>query len=371
MRCGYRIFNEMKFAVFLSLLLCLTATAWAEESPWVGKWEFERYAYAVGGVLNINNCHKSKCNFEIFTSHGSHSCHVDGTMIINGNKAKYFSHLTYGEDGKILFTLNPKKRIIDVEHVSGRFCGMRGYIDGSYEHESLPYRYPTSFDCWANNLSLAEKTICSSPKLSKADIELSVNYPDIKTAEWINLRNKCADNEKCLNDFYHKEIFDAFERVHHKKFNFYDYALSQKQKWYFPTDLMLLDDFLINSMDNEYYEAWKVSLNDDYTTFKCDNCFSASYGVAGLYKIYESAFFLDKNQIWLAFVSANLKEQENENIIVFAPYSKKLYDSPSFIKEFTDYLVASDYFKSDSIKLLSFKHEKSWWEKLADLMGIN
>ena len=315
MRCGYRIFNEMKFAVFLSLLLCLTATAWAEESPWVGKWEFERYAYAVGGVLNINNCHKSKCNFEIFTSHGSHSCHVDGTMIINGNKAKYFSHLTYGEDGKILFTLNPKKRIIDVEHVSGRFCGMRGYIDGSYEHESLPYRYPTSFDCWADNLSLAEKTICSSPKLSKADIELSVNYPDIKTAEWINLRNKCADNEKCLNDFYHKEIFDAFERVHHKKFNFYDYALSQKQKWYFPTDLMLLDDFLINSMDNEYYEAWKVSLNDDYTTFKCDNCFSASYGVAGLYKIYESAFFLDKNQIWLAFVSANLKEQENENII--------------------------------------------------------
>lgn len=75
----------MKFVISLSLILCSATFAWAEESPWAGKWEFERYAYAVGGVLNINNCHKSKCNFEIFTSHGSHSCNVQGTMIIDGN----------------------------------------------------------------------------------------------------------------------------------------------------------------------------------------------------------------------------------------------------------------------------------------------
>lgn len=56
---------------------------------------------------------------------------------------------------------------------------------------------------------------------------------------------------------------------------------------------------------------------------------------------------------------------------VFVPYPKKLYDSPSLIREFSDYLAASGYFNSDSIKLLSFKHEKSWWEKFADLMGIN
>ena len=114
----------MKFIISLSLILCSATFAWAEESPWAGKWEFERYAYAVGGVLNINNCHKSKCNFEIFTSHGSHSCNVQGTMIIDGNKAKYFSHRSYGEEGKILFTLNPLKRIIDVKHVSGRFCAL-------------------------------------------------------------------------------------------------------------------------------------------------------------------------------------------------------------------------------------------------------
>lgn len=357
----YRLFTY----VFLGLIITSSAQA---ASPWEGRWEMGRYDPAVGGVLIINNCNTSVCSFEIVSVHGAHVCQAEGTFAIDGNKAEYYQKIREnGEnlDEQILFELNPDKRIIEVERISGGFCGMRAYIDGIYEHESLPYRYKTSFDCWAENLTLTEKAICSSPSLSKADLEFAANFNDIKTPDWLNKRNLCKDNQTCLKDFYKNSILKAFSDIKHKKFSLFNYAQSQKQKWYYPTDLLILNEFFLEAMPQEYYDAWVVSLNDDSYTLDCTNCIAYSYGVAGMYKSYESIIYIDQDQVWLAYVSANLKEPEDKNIIIFAPAGKNLDDMPAQIKDFADYLVNSGYYTQDSLKLKHFQNRStSWIDKL-------
>lgn len=353
--------------VFIFAVVLLSATS-SFATSWEGRWEYGRYTQSIGGALTIKDCTDTKCQFELFTSHGSHSCSASGTITIKGNNGRYFERLRFYGNQELLFGLDPKKRIINVTYVDGDFCGMRGYLEGAYEHASLPYRYETSFDCWAENLTNAEKTVCASSDLAKADLEFSKNYPKAKTSKWLESRNQCEADEKCLWNFYKISLLNAYSEANHKKFNFYDYIKNQKQTWHYPTDLLLLNDFLQKGMEKGYYGAWRVSLGDDAYDKECENCIFRHYGIAGFYKTYESAIYVDKNDVWVVFISANLPEPEDKNIIVFAPKDKLLDDMPKNIKNFTDNLVKSGVFQKDSIKLLKFK-EPSIKEKIMNFIA--
>ncbi len=330
-------------------------------SLWEGKWEMGRYTPAVDGLLDIHDCTNEKCLFRITSIHGAHTCDVNGIMRISKNHARFFYPEGKNDEflaGEILFDLNPDKKIIDVQYKSGQFCGMRGYLDGIYEHESLPYRYPTSFDCWKDDLNQSEIAICASRKLSLADVEFDVNYKSFKTSEWFDNRNKCQKDEKCLWDFYKKSIRGAFEKSTNSSFNFWQYVHYQKQKWRYPTDLTLLFDYFAEHIKEPYFSAWRVTLDDDSYTRFCEDCLAKSYGVAGFYTIYESAWFIDDNEMWISFISANLDAPEDEKVLVLAPQGKALSDMPIFIKEYTEDLIKRCAFSSGSIKLMFFKAVK-------------
>ena len=350
-------------------LMSMAAVAKAA-SPWEGRWEMRSYNQPMGGVLIIKNCNNSKCNFEIFSSRGAHTCQAEGEMKINNNDAKFYKRIREAGDNfdeEINFSLDPKKRIIDVKRISGYFCGMRADITGRYENEALPYRFPTSFDCWQEDLAPTETVICANSDLAKADVEFEANYKEAKTPEWEEKRNKCGDDKQCIRDFYKSEIIKAYEARHKKPFNLYEYTQSQTQEWYYPTDLAIMNDFFDKNMDKGYRGAWSVSLDDDSYTWDCDNCLMMSFGVAGLYKIYESAWYVDEDEVWIAFISANLQEPEDKNIIVFAPKGETLDNMPPTIKEFTDRLIASGFFAKDSVKLMEFKEfqkPKSWKDRI-------
>ena len=362
------------FLFFTAFVLSITNVLAA--SPWEGKWEYGRYIPSIGGGLTIKNCSATKCQFDLGTYHGAHSCWVEGEIILNGNKGRFFNKasdfdrqsLGIDADEELRFELDAEKHIIQITRISGRFCGMRGDLEGDYEHESLPYRFKTSFDCWAKNLTAAEKTICSDQHLSKADMEFAINYAGGKTPEWFEKRNKCGEDKSCLWTFYKNAILASYIKTNHEVYNLYNYTQSQRQKWFYPTDLVLLHDFFLKSMDKKYYSAWTVSLDDDSYTSDCDNCLAKSYGVAGMYKIYESALYVDNQEVWLAFVSANLPEPEDKNIIVYAPKGKTLSDMPKAIKDFTDYLVNSGFYKADSLKLIAFKTQ-DFKEKLLNFLS--
>ncbi len=336
-------------------------------SPWEGRWESGRYDPSSGGVLIITACKDKNCDFEISSAHGAYTCDVDGTFKISGNNAKYYKKIRENGDNfdeHIAFELNPDKRVIEVKHIKGGFCGMRGYIDGTYEHESLPFRYPTSFDCWAKDLTQSEIKICASEKLSKADLEFDDNYKSEKNDAWYQQRNLCLDDEECLLNFYEKSIRQAFEKKYHQTFNLYDYIGKQQQKWYAPTDLLLFDAFFLNNLPKGYYGPWVVSVNDDYYDNPCQDCIFRNYAVAGLYQYYNSGVYVDKNQVWLAYVSANLEEPEDKNILFFAPTDKKLEDMPAQIKDFISNLTKYGYYDENSVKLKHFQDNQSWLEKI-------
>ena len=375
------VFCVLRFTMLYRFLLVFTAlilsvTNGLAASPWEGKWEYGRYIPSIGGGLTIKNCSATKCQFDLGSYHGAHTCWAEGEIILNGNKGRFFNkasdfdrqNLGVDADEELEFELDANKRIIHVTRISGRFCGMRGVLEGDYEYESLPYRYKTSFDCWAKDLTAAEKTVCSDTHLAKADMEFAINYPSGKTPEWFETRNKCGENKPCLWKFYKNAILMSYIKAQHEIYNLYDYTQNQKQKWFYPTDLVLFHDFFLKSMDKKYYDAWVVSLDDDSYTLDCDNCLAKSYGVAGMYKIYESAVYVDNQEVWLAFVSANLPKPEDKNIIVFAPKGKTLNDMPKTIKDFTDYLVGSGFYNADSLKLIPFKTQ-SVREKLLDFLS--
>ena len=362
--------------LFTFIALILSVTNGLAASPWEGKWEYGRYTPSIGGGLTIKNCSATKCQFDLGTYHGAHSCDAEGEITLNGNKGHFFNkasdfdrqNLGIDADEELVFELDAEKRIIHVTQISGRFCGMRGYIEGDYEHEALPYRFKTSFDCWAKKLTAAEKTICSDPHLAKADMEFAINYAGGKAPAWFEERNKCGEDKSCLWKFYKNAILMSYIKTHRNIYNLYNYTQSQKQKWFYPTDLVLFNDFFLKSMDKKYYDAWMISLDDDSYTLDCDNCLAKSYGVAGMYKIYESALYVDNQEVWLAFVSANLPKPEDKNIIVFAPKGKTLNDMPKTIKDFADYLVGSGFYNTDSLKLIPFKTQ-SVREKLLDFLS--
>lgn len=76
------------FLFFTAFVLSITNVLAA--SPWEGKWEYGRYIPSIGGGLTIKNCSATKCQFDLGTYHGAHSCWVEGEIILNGNKGRFF-----------------------------------------------------------------------------------------------------------------------------------------------------------------------------------------------------------------------------------------------------------------------------------------
>lgn len=341
----------MKKIVLLIIVSTIFLCSCQKKSPWEGRWEYGRYAPAYGGGLDISDCEDNKCHFSIFTFHGSHTCDVDGYIKILGTQAEYYNTDNEQDIKKITMKLNLAKENIEVDWISGHFCGIQGNIGGTYENKDAPLRYLTSFDCWRNELSSTEKTICLSEKLAKADIEFSTNYSKEKTEIWQKNRDKCYKNEECLWNFYVKSIRTEYEKSNDGKTNLFHYFKNQNPKWNFPTSYALLNEYFMQNMEQEDYDAWIVTLYDKSYTIECENCILKTYGITGLFKIYESAFYINKDEIWIVFVSANLSQSENKNIIVYAPYEKKITQIPEKLKEYIDYL--SPYFPK-GVKLKHF-----------------
>ena len=329
-------------------------------SPWEGIWEYGRYAPAYGGSLEIKNCRDNKCDFRIITAHGAHLCNNDGVMEVDGNKAKYVLKLDCGPEKKpevTSFKLDPQKKTIEVDGYSSYFCGMRGYYGGVYEHESNPLRYPTSFNCWNDNLNTAEKEICADFNLSLADMELEKVYPQTKTPQWYNKRNNCLADKKCIWSLYVNTIKNEYQKETKSEFNLFAYVKNKNLNNYFLNNIAVVNDYFLTHMEKDDYEAWQVTLNDDGYDDGSADYHMQSFGVAGLYTMYESAIYIDENDVWLTFVSANLKEPLNDNVIVYRPKGKTIENMPLIMREYTENLS-----KRSAKKIVEKDFRESWKE---------
>lgn len=321
-------------AFYILFLTCASFAAQAQElSEWQGKWELGRYWDGAGGSLIISDCQKDKCHFEIGTVNGAHTCSVEGEISISDNQAIFEEEVDFGEGEEkrktqIAMTLDRTKNIITVQNKSGNnvYCGMRGFFDGEYENEKNPYRYQTSFDCWAQDLSVAKKVICSSKELASLDKEYVLLFN--RQADDKSL-NKCADDKACLKDFYLSQIKSKFSKD--GKIDMFSYVQQFKKPYFSPTDFALLRNYLQKNMSAVDNEAWQVSLSDVYHQ-ECQDCFMLDFGAPGLYTEYESAFYLDAAEMWLAFVSANLKD--SSQIIVYTNSNSQ--NMPKGISEWID-----------------------------------
>ena len=336
-----------KFFLFITIILIPMRVYSA--SPWEGEWLYGRYSIMSGGSLSINNCKNNVCDFEIMTSTGAHGCSLDGKLKINGNKAQYIdqsrnSRCSDGKTAIIQFNLDSAKQIIDVENISscGRYCGVQGNYLGKYENENNPLRFDTGFDCWKSDLSDTEKTICSTRHLAQADKEISTEHPEIMTDDWKAERDKCNTKVDCLWDYYISSLKKEYRADNKPDVDIYKYMNNpDDDKLYYPMDYVLLDDYFRKNMEDKYYQELIISFG--YVAMginQCQNCYYHQYGIAGLFAWYSSSFYINnKNEIWIAFVSANLENPEDEEIIVFAPPGNEEKDMPEKIKSWVDHLL--------------------------------
>ena len=321
-----------KIVLILGLFLCFNVNTWAQNvnnPKWDGIWEYQRYTINPSGVLEITACNNNECNFNISTANGAHVCNIEGILKTNGNKAEY-KEKSKNYEGKIedliiTFNLNTDKNIIkvDANYASRKYCGMQGHFIGEYENKNNPLRYDTGFDCWAKNLTDTEKTICTSQQLARASKEIIENYPTMQDKDWYNKRDVCNNDEKCLWNFYISSIKSGYEKKSGKPVNLYEYMGNlEEDAWYYPTDFSLLTDFFIKNMQENDYNEWvlnfsQISLGDN----KCDKCYYHEYGLAGLYTIMESAFYISKDEIWLAFL--HIDENPKERYIIVYTFPEK------------------------------------------------
>lgn len=359
-----------KFLLPILFVAAFVTDAFAK-SEWEGVWEYGRYAPAYGGFMEIRDCRLNVCRFAIQTFHGAHTCDVKGKIKVDGTKAVFYKFMQYEdneEEQKIVMKLNPEKRIIDVDWQNGRsFCGSQGNIGGAYEYKGNPLRYATSYDCWAENLTDSEKAICGSEKLAKADREFAKDYPQKITYAWKKERNTCGADENCLWKFYTESIFAEYKAAHDGNFSLYQYFLSHEPEWYFPTDYVLLQDYLENNITPEDYEAWKVTLYDKGLTARCkENCSFMSYGLTGFETIYESSFYIDEDGIWVAFVSGNLPEEQQKKIVVYAPSGKTEWNMSPQMKDWLLKMVKDHpdgtelkYLERPKLKVI----KRNWYKK--------
>ena len=85
----------------------------------------------------------------------------------------------------------------------------------------------------------------------------------------------------------------------------------EKNKFFTPTDFTLIDKYLRENIEKQDYEDWihtfGTMVSDD-----CHNCYFLTYGLAGLFTIEESAFYINKDEIWLAFLH---NDYDNDKIL--------------------------------------------------------
>ena len=259
------------------------------------------------------------------------------------------------EESTVNFQIDEEKNIIIVkcEGYCYYYCGMQGYFEGEYENANNPLRYETSFDCWKNDLSDAEKTICATKSIATADIEMNKKYEKAITPEWKQKRNDCKTDVDCLWNFYVKSIKNEYEKTNQKTLNLYEYlGVLEEDELYYPTEFTLLNDYFLNNMEKDDYEDWilafgQISLENN----KCDNCYFHKYGVAGLYTIIESAFYINHDEIWIAFLHTDYEHEENEYIIMYAPKGKTINDIP---KQYQKWLERLKPHYPNGIKLKHF-----------------
>lgn len=351
------------YKLFLFLIALISPINAYGSSLWEGKWEIGRYYNDFGGSLVIQNCQNNKCDFDIGTINGAHTCDVKGQMKINGTKAIYHGTIKIFEDrddkkATVHFQLDAQKNIITVkcEGACHYYCGVSGFFDGEYENEHNPLRFKTSFDCRAENINDTEKTICANADIAKADIEMNKKYEKAMTQEWKQKRNDCKKDVECLWNFYVSSITKEYQKTTDKGVNLYEYlGHLEENGLYYPTDFILLQDYFRKNMEKKDYEEWKlafgqISMEDN----ECEKCYYHKYGVAGLYTIIESAFYINHNEIWIAFLHADYKHKENEFIIVYAPKNKTIKNIPTQYKKWLDRLKQH---YPNGIKLKHFSSE--------------
>lgn len=347
----------MKKITSFIFLTIFAATCAQAKSPFEGSWIIDRYSTATGGTLTIKNCKNDVCNFYLDTENGSHICSFEGEIKIKGNEGEYKTIVKniFDEDSEFLinFKLNHEKNIITVagEGYHLAYCGFRGYFEGEYENENNPLRYETGFDCWAKNLTDTEKTVCANEFIAGADKEISLKYKDVMPLEWKKERDKCKTDVKCLWKFYSQNVRYGYERVEGKALNFYEYMGSlDDDKFYTPTDFALIGKYLQENMEEEDYKSWirafgVMSLDD------CHDCHFLTYGLPGLFTSVESAFYIDKDDLWVAFLHEDLENDKNNYIVMYALKGKTINDIP---EKYNDWLVRLKQFFSKEIKLKHF-----------------
>jgi hypothetical protein len=350
-----------KFILVFALFITLSTNVQAgkpDNFPWNGIWEYGRYSTDLSGSLNITDCQNNQCVFQIDTASGAHTCSLSGQIKINGNTGEYRkkSNLSDGKDDEIIVTFeldNTKKIItIDANFQSQIYCGLQGQFTGKYENEHNPLRYDTGFDCWNKNITETEKTICSSKNLATANREMLEKHPNLQTKEWYQQRETCRNNENCLWAFYISSIQSSYETEHKHPLNLYDYMgkLSENSVFY-PTDFSLLTDFFIKNMPKDDYNEWTATFSQiAMDNNQCDNCYYRQYGVAGIYTIMESAFYIDKDTIWIAFLHTD-DEDKDKYIVMYAlaDYTEK--DIPA---SFHNWLERLKPYFPNGIKLKHF-----------------
>lgn len=350
---------KVRSFLFFLVLFCLSACGdgHVPSSQWQGVWEYNRYVTSMGGTLEISDCQNKSCVFHIQTYNGAHLCEIEGTMTVVGDKASYVEEAdpnlnTLSESARVSFKLDNHKKIITVtgNDAIRYYCGLQGYFEGEYEYQDNPLRYKTSFNCWRKRLSDAEKTICASDRLARADREVAEKYDEVRSKDWYKQRNACGADEECLWKFYVKSVKNEYLSRHEGSFNLYDYMGDiRDDDMYYPSDFVLLDDVLRHSMEVDDYEKWVASFAQiSLDNYECENCHFRQYGVAGLYTIMESVFYIDKNQLWLAFI-----DSEKERLTVYGPQGKGSKDIPQKVMAWIERLE-SYYPQGYKLKYFSF-----------------
>lgn len=355
-----------KLILILGLLLTFSTNAKTNKTDalsWRGIWEYKRYSTDSFGTLKITDCTDNQCNFKINTADGAHTCSLEGKLKINADKGEYKEKYKTpaGKDEEVIvtFKLDNTKRIIKIDsnHQSHRYCGMQGEFIGEYENENNPLRYDTGFDCWNPDITETEKIICASKNLAQASKEMIENYQSRQTKEWYDKRKNCHNNQKCLWDFYISSIKSNYEKEHNQPLNLYEYmGKLSENSLYYPTDFSLLTDFFIKNMPKDDYEEWTATFSQiAIENNKCDKCRYHTYGVPGLYTIMESAFYIDKDEIWLAFLQIN-NERNKKHIII---YTLPNYEEKDIPPAFNNWLKRLKPYFPDGIKLKHFTEKIS------------
>lgn len=215
------------------------------------------------------------------------------------------------------------------------------------------------------SVKTSQKTLFNALKgVDKYTADMIECEHDDKTMDkWIHpmvnacLKSLSGKNTECLWDFYINSIKSGYVQKNGKIVNLYDYMGElADDALYYPTDFSLLTDFFIKNMPADDYDTWissfsQISLDNN----KCNKCHYHKYGLAGLYTIMESAFYINQNEIWLAFIHIDNDDKKQNYIVVYALPDKTEKDIPP---EFDEWLNRLKKHYPEGIKLKYFTNSE-------------